>query len=130
MIQTLILIVLILAAWDIAWWLFGVQPLFPWQLRRMQQAGEPVRIVDVRTAPEYEAFHIQDAQLQTDIFTNPDPLSGMDRDRPVVVVCMTGHRSPVAAKYLQKKGFHRVYNLTWGMLLWKLTGGKTVSDRK
>ena len=46
-------------------------------------------------------------------------------DEPVVIICMTGHRSPIVAHQLKKHGYNRVYNLTWGMLAWKLFGGKT-----
>ena len=38
----------------------------------------------------------------------------------VVVICMTGHRSPLVAYALKKKGYTRVCNLTWGMVGWKL----------
>jgi rhodanese-related sulfurtransferase len=33
---------------------------------------------------------------------------------------MTGHRSPMVAYQLKKRGYKQVYNLTWGMLAWKL----------
>jgi rhodanese-related sulfurtransferase len=38
----------------------------------------------------------------------------------VVVICMTGHRSPLVAYALKKKGYARVYNLTGGMVGWKM----------
>ena len=41
-------------------------------------------------------------------------------DEPVIVICMTGHRSPMVAYQLKKRGYRQVYNLTWGMLAWKL----------
>ncbi len=38
----------------------------------------------------------------------------------VVVICMTGHRSPLVAYALKKRGYARVDNLAWGMVGWKV----------
>ena len=42
------------------------------------------------------------------------------KTKTVVVICMTGHRSPMVAYGLEKAGFARVYNLTWGMVGWEV----------
>jgi len=41
------------------------------------------------------------------------------KDKPVIVYCRTGNRSPGAAGKLKKKGFNRVYTLTGGILAWQ-----------
>jgi rhodanese-related sulfurtransferase len=46
-------------------------------------------------------------------------------DKRIVIICMTGHRSPIVAHRLKKRGYQNVYNLVWGMWAWKLFGGKT-----
>ena len=56
-------------------------------------------------------------------FKEPDP------DETIVVICMTGHRSPVVANRLKRHGYKNVYNLTWGMWAWKVFGGKTVGTK-
>jgi rhodanese-related sulfurtransferase len=41
---------------------------------------------------------------------------------------MTGHRSSVVAYGLKRRGFTKVYNLTFGMLGWLLSGGETMRE--
>ncbi|GMR06077.1 MAG: rhodanese-like domain-containing protein [Gammaproteobacteria bacterium] len=41
------------------------------------------------------------------------------KDKPVIVYCRTGNRSPKAAGKLKKKGFNRVYTLTGGIIAWQ-----------
>jgi len=44
----LIFIILFFLAWDAVWWLLGVKPLFPWQLRQRLDAGrELFTLVDI-----------------------------------------------------------------------------------
>jgi rhodanese-related sulfurtransferase len=49
-------------------------------------------------------------------------MTAISKEDPVIVICMTGHRSPPVAYRLKKQGFKKVYNLTLGMLAWKLIG--------
>jgi sulfur dioxygenase len=48
--------------------------------------------------------------------------AGLDRARPVVVVCRSGARSARAAAQLQKLGFPEAANLAGGMLRWRAEG--------
>jgi rhodanese-related sulfurtransferase len=120
MMKLLLLLIIIVLGWDIFWWLMGVKPLFPWQLdRKLKQDHNDLSLIDVRTPEEFHWFHLPNAK-------NLPIEKGLPRDLPipktntVVVICMTGHRSPIGAHRLGKAGFARVYNLTWGMLGWKL----------
>lgn len=124
-----ILVIVLFIAWDVGWWLgFGVEPMSPWTLRELVQQDNAPVILDVRTETEFKAFHIPGARnvpfpasLAELAMASPDP------NNPVVVVCMTGHRSPPVAKQLRDGGYTDVTNLTWGMLAWRLLGGETVS---
>ncbi|MGE4299277.1 MAG: rhodanese-like domain-containing protein [Desulfovibrionaceae bacterium] len=116
-----IVVALLAVAWDPLWRLAGVRQLFPWELRRML-ASNPggVALLDVRTPLEYGLFHIRGARNVPRLPVAPE----LGRDpaaRPRVVVCMTGHRSPLAAWRMRGDG--ETYNLTWGMLGWLVTGG-------
>ena len=121
-----------LALWDLGWWLvFNVSPLGPLGLRAEMREGPAPTVIDVRTPAEYEIFHIPGAVNVPYPATLPElAAAAPDPDRPVVVVCMTGHRSPPVVKQLQDGGYTRVRNLTWGMLAWKLLGGETVSGSR
>jgi len=127
----LLLLVLLWVAWDLFAPLFGVRQTPPWRLRRLLAGDRPPLLVDVRTPQEFRMFHIPGAR---NLPFPPDPeavadLAGGDRSRPVVVICMTGHRSPPAVRRLRRAGFTDAANLTWGLSLYALLGGKVVSGK-
>jgi len=122
---TLIIIVLLLIGWDFAWYLVGVKPLFPWQLKKLLKGrSNQVNLIDVRTPLEYNWFHITGAVNKPQLLWDINALSDIRKQNPLIVICLTGHRSPLVAHRLKKRGFKKVYNLTGGMLAWKLFGMK------
>jgi len=48
------------------------------------------------------------------------------REREVVLICMSGHRSRLAGWMLMMAGFERRTNLTGGMVAWKKGTFRTV----
>ena len=125
--ETLIILIILILGWDLAWYMAGVKPLFPWQLKKMLDNGKnPGRLIDVRTNLEFNWFHIEGAENRPDVLFDIDRYRDKNFDEPVVVICMSGHRSPIVAYRLKEHGYKQVYNLTWGMLGWKLFGMKNV----
>lgn len=128
--RTLLILVALWALWDLALVpLLGVRQVLPWRLAAMLAEGRAPLLVDVRTPLEFKLFHIRGSK---NLPYPPDPaavaaLAENDRTRPVVLVCMTGHRSPLAARSLQKAGFTDVANLTWGASAYALLGGDVKS---
>ncbi|MGE4553744.1 MAG: rhodanese-like domain-containing protein [Desulfovibrionaceae bacterium] len=124
------LVFIVLVLWDPLWAAAGVRQMGPRALLRRLAAPGPPLVFDVRTEAEYRWFRIPGAiRLSAGSPTLlKDALEIAERSggRDVVVVCMTGHRSPLVAKRLAERGVDAA-NLTWGMLGWKLTGGDTVS---
>jgi rhodanese-related sulfurtransferase len=80
------------------------------------------RLVDVRTAGEYAAGHIQGAE-NVPVGDVPTTSGSWDKAAPVVVYCQTGARSLNAFEYLKAQGFSHVYDLTAGIVAWD---GQTV----
>ena len=124
----LTLIVLFILFWDLAWQIAGVQQLFPWQLKSLLRTGEVgIVLADARLPAEYEWKRIPGARSLPDLMFHPERLDNLPPDRPIVVVCLTGHRSQIAAWRLQHRGHTRVFNLTWGMVGWILSDGPVTS---
>jgi rhodanese-related sulfurtransferase len=119
--QFLLAAILLLVGWDAVWWVLGVKPRFPWQLKAGlgAAAADPV-LLDVRTPLEYNWFHLPGAQNVPDLLTDSGKMPPVSPSQEVVVICMTGHRSPLVAYALRKKGYTRVSHLTWGMAGWKV----------
>ncbi len=119
--KLLLAVIVLSLGWDAAWWVLGVKPRFPWQLqdRLPPGAADPV-LLDVRTPLEYNWFHLPGARNVPNVLTDRASLDPVSPSREIVVICMTGHRSPLVAYALKKRGYARVYNLIWGMVGWKI----------
>jgi rhodanese-related sulfurtransferase len=117
----LIVVIVLFLVWDVVWWILGVKPMFPWQLqKRLHTSATPPILLDVRTPLEYNWFHLPGAQNRPDLLLDDSAMPLVAPTQEVVVICMTGHRSPFVSHALKKRGFPRVSNLTWGMLGWKI----------
>jgi rhodanese-related sulfurtransferase len=118
--KLLLTVILLFLVWDAAWWLLGVKPLFPWQLNRQLRSGQSdLFLLDVRTPMEFAWFHLPEALNLPDAL-DKGKMAQLPKERHLVVICLTGHRSPLVAYALKRQGFKGVYNLTWGMLGWKI----------
>lgn len=49
----------------------------------------------------------------------PQWFRALPKDQPIAVICLTSHRSPIAADFLIKSGFEAVFNITGGMVEWR-----------
>ena len=121
----LIILVIFILAWDVFWWALGVKPFFPWRLKDgLKEDAGAFSLIDVRTHAEYELFHIHGAKHRPEFILHPELFKRENSRKPIVVICMTGHRSTIVAYQLKKRVSSEVYNLTWGMLGWLLSGGE------
>jgi thioredoxin 1 len=78
-----------------------------------------VQLVDVRTPGEFSKGFIQGAfnmDVNGQEFTQQ--VSALDKNRPVLVYCLSGARSARAAEYMRQNGFLTVVELKGGLLQW------------
>ena len=82
--------------------------------------SDNVQLLDVRTSEEFSQGYIPDAMLadwkEKEEFERR--VSAMDKERPVLVYCLSGGRSKQAAEYLDRQGF-KVWELKGGISAWK-----------
>ena len=80
-------------------------------------------ILDVRTAGEFSAGHIEGAVLIPiqELQGRLGELKGREKD-PLFVYCRSGNRSTVAGKFLVDAGFEQVINLRRGLVDWSRAG--------
>jgi rhodanese-related sulfurtransferase len=118
--KLLFFLLLAFGAWEVGWMLGGVKPLFPWQLQEEYRQGHPdLILLDVRTRTEFRWFHLPGA-LNVPAQELSAPELHIPKGKTVVVICMTGHRSPLVARRLQQVGYQEVYHLCGGMAGWQL----------
>ncbi len=87
---------------------------------RQSLAGE-ITLLDVREPYEYEAGHVEGAQLMP--LANVVALAAdLPKDQPVYVVCRSGNRSLQASNALIEAGFQDVRNVDGGMIAWEAAG--------
>jgi rhodanese-related sulfurtransferase len=82
-----------------------------------------VTVVDVRTVNEYKQGHIAGAK-NIDVTENDfeDKVSKLDKSKPYLVHCASGHRSTNSLETFKKLGFQHIYHLDGGMKAWETAG--------
>ncbi|MCO6475600.1 MAG: rhodanese-like domain-containing protein [Phaeodactylibacter sp.] len=88
---------------------------------KMDELGENLQLIDVRTPKEYSEGHIEGA-VNIDFYDEgfrQQLEQKLDKDNPVMLYCRSGRRSANAAKQMQALGFKEVYDLKGGILDWK-----------
>jgi rhodanese-related sulfurtransferase len=107
---------------NLPWWFpFGrVEEIAPRDLlARLKNDDTHLQLLDVRTSTEFGEAHIARAQ-NAPIHELPKTLDalGFDRNKPVVAICLSGHRSIPAYRLLKRAGYREVYSLAGGMTAW------------
>jgi rhodanese-related sulfurtransferase len=107
------------------WWPFGRVPeVSAEQLyRSLKDATVAPQILDVRTGMEWStnriagAINIPITELKARLATLP-----LDKERPVVAICRSAHRSIPAVRLLRANGYRQVCQLQGGMRMWWQAG--------
>lgn len=86
--------------------------------------AEGAFVVDVREPGEYRGGHVPGARLMP-LATLPRHLDELPRDRPVYVVCASGHRSGNAADRMCASGVD-AYSVAGGTGAWANSGRPVV----
>lgn len=106
------------------WWLpIGAVPeISADELNRWLSEDRPVQLIDARTAIEYHQGTIKDAAFAP-LTEMPDSVKRLkfDPEIPVVALCLTGHRSRPAVRWLRANKIN-AYSLKGGITQWKAAG--------
>jgi rhodanese-related sulfurtransferase len=95
----------------------AVPELLPQQVKARLDAGEALRLLDVREPWECEIASLP-GSIQIPMGEIPTRWQELATDLPLVVVCKAGSRSRRVAQFLQAQGFGQVANLTGGIDAW------------
>jgi rhodanese-related sulfurtransferase len=82
------------------------------------QANPAIRILDVRTQPEYLRHRLPGAVVLLPVQELARRLHELDADAEWLVYCEHGRRSVVACELMAQHGFRRLVNLRGGMAHW------------
>ncbi|MGD2217785.1 MAG: molybdopterin-synthase adenylyltransferase MoeB [Gemmatimonadales bacterium] len=88
------------------------------ELKARLDAGDPIRVIDVREPSELNISKLDEAEL-IPLKQFPSSMARLVQiDEEIVVICRSGRRSAYAVRLLMDAGFSNAYNLTGGLLAW------------
>ncbi len=87
-------------------------------------------LLDVREPAEYAAVHARNAILMPlgEVSSRLKEIEAY-KDKPIAVICRSGHRSAKAVALLQEAGFTQVSNVQGGTNAWEQAGLEVVRQR-
>lgn len=88
---------------------------------KAQEAG--VILLDVRTAGEFSAGHIEGAlNIDVEGMTFEGEIKQLDKTKTYAIYCQSGRRSRIAAETMTNAGFTKLFNLDQGIGSWQSAG--------
>ena len=110
------------------WWLpIGhVAEITPEELiKEMEIPNMSTQLLDVRTRKEWSNDHIKGTINIpiTELRSKKNELPFI-KDKPIVAICLSAHRSIPAVRLLRSQGFRNVSQLSGGMRAWRQHGLK------
>ena len=117
-----------LAGGTLAWFKAGQElaTLAQWPVdelgAQLATGGTRPRVLDVRRPGEYAGGHVPGA-VNLPLDRLAQDAAGLDRSRPIAIICASGYRSSVAGSLLQQQGFAgELYNVVGGTSAWIAAG--------
>ena len=80
------------------------------------------RLVDVRSSREFAHAGYPKGAVSVPPQLIKKDQTGLGRDDEILVICLSGHRSPRQARKLAEMGFTKVTNVHGGLTAWKKAG--------
>jgi rhodanese-related sulfurtransferase len=94
-----------------------------------KSAEAGVVLLDVRTAGEFAAGHIEGAlNIDVEGMTFEEEIKNLDPSKTYAIYCQSGRRSRIAAETLMNGGFTQLYNLDQGIASWTNSGLPVVTQ--
>jgi len=108
----------------------GIPEISVQQFHDWLQDHRGVQVLDARTKAEYLLGTIGNA-MHTPLAGMPGSMErlSLDASRPVVVLCLTGHRSRPGTRWLQAHGYD-AFSLRGGVMAWKAAGFSTEKPKE
>lgn len=117
----------VLAAWKQSRRPMGKTPQITVEEARQLLAQEQVTWLDIRSNDEYAAGHIPGSQ-HIHLGTLQQRLQEISPEKPIVVQCQGGTRSPIGASLLDAHHYPQVLDLVGGLNLWQKAGYPVVKE--
>jgi hydroxyacylglutathione hydrolase len=88
-------------------------------LRTRETHSDRMTILDVRSAREFAADHI-DGAIHIPVGALPARMGEVPRGKPIATICEGGYRSSLAASLLAREGLAPVFSISGGMIAYRV----------
>ncbi len=105
---------------NLPWWmpLGRVPEISAHELNDLLQNGG-AQLIDVRTPAEFAMGHVAGARnVPIYALKQALPTLALNPERPIIAICATAHRSPLAVRLLRASGYENAVQLKSGMISW------------
>ena len=108
--------------------MYGIEEIDAGGLQALYDAGEKVRLIDVRSAAEFNQGIIEGGEF-IPLHTVPLRINDFQvaDDEKLVIYCRSGNRSAQACMYLKQNAGINAINLRGGIISWYQSGHKVVA---
>jgi rhodanese-related sulfurtransferase len=89
--------------------------------KKLDNAGEDVILLDVRTSGEYAMTKIADSIL-IPLNELQSRMKELDKNKIILIYCATGNRSQIACNILQNAGYKKSFDVAGGLSKWQNFG--------
>jgi rhodanese-related sulfurtransferase len=90
----------------------------PTEAASLIKGTKNLQLIDVRTPAEYADGHLAKAKL-IPLQELEERFGEIDKGKPVLLYCRSGHRSGMALKLLNDKGYTQAKHIEGGINAWK-----------
>jgi phage shock protein E len=96
---------------------------------KAKSAEAGVVLLDVRTAGEFAAGHIEGAlNIDVEGMTFEGEIKSLDPSKTYAIYCQSGRRSRIAVETMSNAGFTKLFNLDEGIASWTNAGLPVVTQ--
>ncbi len=91
-------------------------------------SADEIQLIDVRTPEEFNQGHLKGA-LNYNINSGEfqQQIAKLDKNKVVLVYCLSGGRSASAAELMASAGFQEIYNMQGGIMKWNAANKALIS---
>lgn len=96
----------------------AVSPREAWQ--KLSTAAHETALIDVREPWEFAQGHAKGAR-NIPLSQLASRVKDIPTNKDILLICQSGHRSMQAAEFLKQRGIDRVWNISGGTTVWRMS---------
>ncbi len=96
----------------------SISPREAWE--KLSSASHETALIDVREAWEFSRGHAKGAR-NIPLSQLASRVKDIPTNKDILLICQSGNRSMQAAEFLKQRGIERVWNVSGGTTVWRMS---------